>query len=326
MSNSFESFLTQHDDTDWLQVLFKLEPSLHPVDARATRIWFSFFPLKLKRAFDAAPDRQKFETDLILKGKYLVADQVDESAHFLYGHRFWPQVKQAVAAYAETSNFTTPLHEQIADVATKVAAQVNADKALLTGITAVAFMTLEQVGLEKMKQPAVMSVPHASKAPEQIVTDRNTDDSQGMFGFLRTVDKRFSVIFDENNPAARFPIVNLQDVTMAAAEDKRPHHLNDPRCKEGEGPIPVECRTCACGTCWVGVLSDTAKLSPPTAREIDKATNVFCYDGFTGEKDSPIRMACQVKSHGNISLVIPPWHGQLRKLDKHSKAAHSGDE
>lgn len=326
MSNSFESFLTQHDDADWLQVLFKLEPSLHAVDARATRIWFSFFPLKLKRAFDAAADRQKFEGDLILKGKYLLSDQVDESAHFLYGHRYWPQVKQAVASYAETSNFTTPLHEQIADVATKVAAQVNADKSLLTGITAVAFMTLEQVGLETMKQPAVMTVQHANKAPEQIVTERNTDDSQGVFGFLRTVDKRFTVTFNENIPAAKFPVVNLQDITMAAAEDKRPHHRNDPRCKEGEGPIPVECRTCACGTCWVGVLSDTAKLSPPTPREIEKATTVFCYDGFTGEKDSPIRMACQVKCHGNASIVIPPWHGQLRKLKQYSQAASGTNE
>ncbi|HEX4946682.1 MAG TPA: hypothetical protein VFZ34_08470 [Blastocatellia bacterium] len=325
MSNSFESFLTQHDDTDWLQVLFKLEPQIHPVDRRATRIWFSFFPLKLKRAFDAAEDRQKFETDLILKGKYLLADQVDEAAHFLYGHRYWPQVKQAVASYAETSNFTTPLHEQIADVATKIAAQVNADKSLLLGITAVAFMTLEQVGLGKMKQPAT-ALPHSSKAPEQIVAERNTDDSQGMFGFLRTVDKRFTVIFNEDVASARFPVTNMQDITMAAAADKRPHHLTDPRCKEGEGPIPVECRTCACGTCWVGVLSDTTKLSPPTAREIDKATTVFCYEGFTGEKDSPIRMACQVKCYGNVTIVIPPWHGQLRNLKKYHQAASGSNE
>ena len=320
MSNSFESFLSQHNDTDWLQVLFKLEPQIHPVDKRATRIWFSFFPLKLKRAFDAAEDRKKFETDLVLKGKYLLAEQVDESAQFLYGHRFWPQVKQAVASYAETSNFTTPLHEQILDVTTKVAAQVNADKSLLTGIIAVAFMTLEQVGLDILKRPAV-ATQHNNKSPEQVIADRNTDDSQGVFGFLRTIDKRFTVTFNESASAAKFPVVNMQDITMAAAEDKRPHHLNDPRCKEGEGPIPVECRTCACGTCWVGVLSDTSKLSPPTPREIDKATTVFCYEGFTGEKDSPIRMACQVKCYGNATIVIPPWHGQLRKLKNYTAPA-----
>lgn len=322
MSNSFESFLQQHDDTDWLQVLFKLEPNIHPVDQRATRIWFAFFPLKLKRAFDAAPDRQKFEVALTLKGKYLLADQVDESAHFLYGHRYWPQVKQAVVAYAEADNATTPLPEQITAVATQVASQVNAPPSLLIGITAVAFMTLEQVGLEKMKYASVMTVRHPSKSPEQVLTERNTDDSQGVFGFLRTVDKRFTVTFDENIEAAQFPVVNMQDITMAAAADKRPHHLNDPRCKEGEGPLPVECRTCACGTCWVGVLSDPTKLSPPAAREIEKVNSVFCYDGFTGEKSSPIRMACQVKCYGNVSIVIPPWHGLLRKLKAASQTAN----
>ncbi|MBS1812762.1 MAG: hypothetical protein JST84_31635 [Acidobacteria bacterium] len=322
MSNSFESFLNQHDDTDWLQVLFKLEPNIHPVDQRATRIWFAFFPLKLKRAFDAAEDQQKFEVSLTLKGKYLLRDQVDESAHFLYGHRYWPQVKQAVVNYAEASDSTAPLYEQVTTVANQVAAQVNVSPSLLLGITAVAFMTLAQVGLEKMRFAAVMTVRHSTKSPEQVLAERNTDDSQGLFGFLRTVDKRYTVTFNEDVEAAKFPVVHMQDITMAAAEDKRPHYLNDPRCKEGEGPLPVECRTCACGTCWVGVLSDPSKLSPPAAREIDKAQNVFCYDGFTGEKDSPIRMACQVKCYGNVSIVIPPWHGLLRKLKNQSYIAN----
>ena len=242
MSNSFESFLQQHDDTDWLQVLFKLEPHIHPVDQRATRIWFAFFPLKLKRAFDAAPDRQKFETDFILKGQYLLTEQVAEAAHFLYGHRYWPQVKQAVVSYAETANATAPLYEQITAVANQLAAQVKAPVSLLIGITAVAFMTLEHVGLEKMQYAAVTTIRHPATAPEQVLAERNRDDSQGMFGFLRTVDKRFSVTFNENVEEAKFPVVNMQDITMAAAEDKRPHHLNEPRCKEGEGPLPVECR------------------------------------------------------------------------------------
>ena len=325
MSNSFESFLNQHDDTDWLQILFTLEAGIHAVEQRATRIWFSFFPLKLQRAFAAADDRAIFERDLILKGKYLLAEQVDDSAHFLYGHRYWSQVKMAVAAYAETSTSTASLPEQISEVAGKVAVQVNAEKSLLVGITATAFMTLAQVGLEKMKQAASATINHSAKSPAQIIADRNNDSQGGVFGFLRSVDKRFTVNFNEENPDAKFKVVNMQDITMAAAEDKRPHHLSDPRCKEGEGPIPVECRTCACGTCWVGVLSDTAKISPPTSRELDKVANVFCYEGFTGEKDSPIRMACQVKCYGNVTIVIPPWHGQLRKLKLQDKAANGGE-
>ncbi len=315
MSNSFESFLAQHDDTDWLQVLFKLEPEIHNVDKRATRIWFSFFPLKLKRAFDLAIDRATFERDLTLKGKYLLSEQLDESAHFLYGHRYWAAVKQAVAAYAESTDSIAPLYEQIKDLATKIAAQVDADKSLLVGITAVAFMSLSQVGLEQIKQPVTVAVKHSPKSPDQIFRERNTDDSQGVLGFLRSVDKRYTVTFNEDQHQAKFKVIDLQDLTMAAATVRVPEHLTDARCRPGEGPIPVECRTCACGTCWVGVLSDPSKISPPNARELDKAKNVFCYDGFTGEKDSPIRMACQVKCHGNVSIVIPPWNGLLRKIN-----------
>ncbi len=312
---SFISLLHQHDDTDWLQVLFTLEPHIHAVDQRATRIWFSFFPLKLKRAYDAAEDTAKFETSLTLKGKYLLSEQVDESAHFLFGHRYWPQVKAAVAEHA-TAESTAPLPDQILELANKIAATVKAERSLIIGITATAFMTLEQIGVEKMKEAAQMTVKYSAKSPDQIVHARNAEASQGVFGFLRTIDKRFSVTFNENESEAKFGVVNMQDITMAAAEVTLPKHLSDARCREGEGPIPVECRTCACGTCWVGVLSDTDKISPPNERELDKVRNVFCYDGFTGEKDSPIRMACQVKCYGNVSIVIPPWHGLLKKLNK----------
>ena len=106
-----------------------------------------------------------------------------------------------------------------------------------------------------------------------------------MFGFLRTIDKRFTVTFDERNRESKFKIVHTQDLTMAAQLDKRPHHLNDPRCKAGEGPIPVECRTAACGTCWVGVLSDASKVAEPTSREINMMNETFCYSGFTGTPD-----------------------------------------
>ena len=92
----FEAYLNQHDDAAWEQVIDQVWSAIHPVDQRATRIWFAFFPLKLKRALEAAPDPAKLERDLILQGAWKLGDQVDGSAHFLYGHRYWPQVKQAV--------------------------------------------------------------------------------------------------------------------------------------------------------------------------------------------------------------------------------------
>jgi hypothetical protein len=68
------------------------------------------------------------------------------------------------------------------------------------------------------------------------------------------------------------------------------------------------------------VLSDTNKISPPNQREIDR-WRYFGYEGFTGDKDSPIRLACQLKASGNVTLVIPPWNGLIGKLDEKEKSA-----
>ncbi|MFN0123780.1 MAG: hypothetical protein ACKV2V_25035 [Blastocatellia bacterium] len=312
----YSAYLNQHDDAAWDQVLNNLMSAVHPVDRRALRIWFSFFPLRLHRALSAAPDPAKIERDLILQGTWRLADQIDSSAHFLYGHRYWPQVRAAVTASTAASPASLALDEQILEVAGKAAATCKADKSLLVAITAVAFMTLQQVGPELFARPAAPVSPKSNKTPKQILRDRSADASQGMLGFLRSVDKRFTITFDENDPAATFTATNSQDLTMAAETDKRPWHLKDNRCKEGEGPIPVECRTAACGTCWIGVLSDASKVAAPTSREIERVNKTFCYSGFTGTQDSPIRMACQTRVAGNVSLVIPPWNGLLWKLNK----------
>lgn len=323
MSNQdapFYQFLSQQDDVAWARVIAELTPSIHPVDQRAAHIWFAFFPVKLHRALADSLDQAETAKKFLLKGNYRLADQVDSSAEFLYGHCYWPEVKQAVFEYAATANSGAPLAEQIREVAHRVAGKVKANESILIGITAVAFGALQQVGAETFKQPAKprSGIPH--KSPDQIVADRAKDDSQGFFGFLKSVDKKFSVIFRENEPGCSFPVIYAQDVTTAAAQDKREHHLRDQRCMAGEGAIPVECRTASCGTCWVGVLSPTEKISPPNDREINRWV-YFGYEGFTGEADSPIRLACQMKAYGNVTIVIPPWNGQIGKLNEKEKTA-----
>jgi ferredoxin len=311
--NHFSHYLNQQNDADWAKIIDDLP--IHPVDRQATRIWFAFFPFKLQRALATNPE--EIAKQLLLKGKYLLTDQVDSSAEFLYGHRYWPDVKAEVAEHAGSSSADTPLAVQIREVARRAAAKVKADESLLTGITAVAFATLQQVGLDLFKQPAQAGVygKNWRKRPDEIVKERARDDGQGIFGFLKTVDKEFTVNFRECEPGSEFGIVNMQDVTMAASFDKRAHHLRDERCMSGEGPIPVECRTSSCGTCWVGVLSPTEKISPPSEREISRWV-YFGYEGFTGKEDSPIRLACQMKAYGNVTIVIPPWNGMIGKLDE----------
>ena len=267
---SFEKFLNQHDEEAWSATLVTLLRAAQEVDRNATQIWFAFYPLPLARALQQSDDPEKLAQQLLLQGDYELKDQIDSSHAFLYGHRFWPQVKKAVEQHAEqwhrlqsvssalppTEVGATSLADQILTVATSVAQRLKKDESLLVGITAVAFMTVQQAGLAAFKaSPGTISIDskHAKKSPEQILRDRAKEDSQGLLGFLRTVNKQFTVTHDENDDKAKYKLNEGQDLAWGAANDRaRDWRAIDPR--RIEGPIPVECRSASCGTCWVGVL------------------------------------------------------------------------
>src|SRR6266478_4425329 len=99
--NPFEQFLSHKDEEAWSAALATLLRSIHEVDRNATQIWFAFYPLSLFRALQQSNDRDKLAPQLLLQGDYELKDQVDRSHKFLYGHRFWPQVKTAVEQHAD---------------------------------------------------------------------------------------------------------------------------------------------------------------------------------------------------------------------------------
>ena len=100
----FESFLNQHDEEGWLAAVTTLLRSIHEVDKTATQIWFSFYPLGLFTALQEAADPEKLARELLLQGDYYLKNQIDSSHKFIYGHRYWPDVKKAVEQYAEEWN------------------------------------------------------------------------------------------------------------------------------------------------------------------------------------------------------------------------------
>jgi ferredoxin len=325
----FENFLRQQDEAAWARALETLLPAIHEVDRNATSIWFAFFPLALARAFEQADDPEKLAQVLLMQGRYRLADQIDSSHAFFYGHRYWPEVKRAVAAEAARGQEATqgPLAEHIRRVAREVAAQKKVDESLVTGITAVAFMTLQQVGLEAFAA-AVDEVridgKSARQSPEKILQERAKNDSQGLLGnLLRTTDKRWTVVWNEHDPTARFKMIHRQEVASAAATDKRDWSQVDPRCTVDEGPIPVQCRSASCGTCWVGVLGGAEKLTEVSPRE-RKAMQLFGYID-TDDPRPLIRLSCQAQGEGAVSLVIPSWNGvfgkYLRKLKEGNATA-----
>lgn len=318
----FETFLDEHDDEAWSATLTTLLRSIHEVDRNATQIWFAFYPLSLFRALQSSDDPDKLASQLLLQGKYYLLDQISSSHTFLYGHRFWPTVKAAVEKHAAGFSATkTPLVDQIATVAQTIAQDSSIDRSLLVGITAVAFMTVQQVGLTAFKNdPGRMLIEpkQAQRSPEQILRERAKDDSQGILGFLKTIDKKWTITFDENDPSAKYRMNNVQDLAWGAADDRsRNWREIDPR--RVEGPIPVECRSASCGTCWVGVLGGAEKLSDVAAREGKKIKEFGYID--TAEPKPLIRLACQAQTYGAVSIVIPPWNGVFGKYLRRQKEA-----
>src|SRR6266851_695806 len=149
----FETYLNQHGEEAWADTLTTLLRSVHDVDKNATQIWFAFYPLSLFHALQEAENAEALAQQLLLKGHYFLKDQIDSSHKFLYGHRYWPEVKKAIEAATENfdASDNIPLSDQILKVARGVADTLKADQSLLVGITAVGFMTAQQAGLAAFK-------------------------------------------------------------------------------------------------------------------------------------------------------------------------------
>jgi ferredoxin len=313
MSTQFESYLKQHDEESWAATLTTLLRAIHEVDRNATQIWFAFYPLSLFQALEHSEDPEKLAQQLLIQGNYRLKDQIDSSHTFLYGHRFWPDVRSAVQKYARAfSGGGGSLSDEILAVAREAAKQAKVDESLVIGIT-VAFMTIRQAGLaafEDAPGKVLIDKKHARKSPADVLRERAVDDSQGFFAFLRTVDKKWTITHDENDERAKYRLNHLQDLAWGAADDRsRNWREIDPR--RIEGPIPVECRSASCGTCWVGVLGGAEKLSDVAAREGKKIKEFGYVD--TSEPKPMIRLACQAQAQGAVSIVIPPWNGVFGK-------------
>jgi ferredoxin len=327
MSNSptaFETFLNQQDEESWSATLTTLLRSIHEVDRNATQIWFAFYPLALFQALANSDDSEQLFQRLLMQGNFYLKDQIDTSHTFLYGHRFWPKVKAALQKHAsDFQSNNTSLSDQIVSVAQGVAKEAKVDVSLLVGITAVAFMTVHQAGVAAFAGPGKVFIDqkHARKSADQVLRERAKDDSQGLLGFLRTVNKKWTVTHNENDDKAHYVMNNIQDLAWGAADD-RSRNWREIDARRIEGPIPVECRSASCGTCWVGVLGGADKLSDVAARE-SKKIKEFGYTD-TNEPKPLIRLACQAQTQGAVSIVIPPWNGVFGKyLQEHKAASES---
>ncbi|MBP6005237.1 MAG: (2Fe-2S)-binding protein [Pyrinomonadaceae bacterium] len=311
---NLETYLSKFNETDWLAAVETLLPEIHEVDRNAVQIWFRFYPLELMRQIAAGEDREEVIRGFALQGNFELKDQIDTSHHFLYGHRYWKTVKAAIEAEAAVFTDQTPeLADEIRDIAKLVAEKLSVEPQMIIAMVAIGLATLNQAGLDavkaatgEVKKPAGIM----AKSPNAVIAERAADDSQGLLGFLKTINKRFSVHFSSVNSSGKFPIMQAQEITGASANDRsQDWQKQDDRC--WEGPVPVECTAASCGTCWVGVLGGQEKLSEVTPRE-RRQMKVFGYN--QGDDAKPfLRLACQPVAEGNVTIVIPPWNGVFGK-------------
>jgi ferredoxin len=305
----FVAFLAEHDDERWLRAIDRIAASIHPVDRAATRIWFHFFPMALQRAMER-PDAADLARRMTLAGRWRLADQIHTGHAFLYGHRYWPQAHAATLAYADEAPSSLDLGAQIHEIARRVSAAAGAPESLVLGVSAVALRTLQQVGAERMATSTGEAATRPAISADAVVHARAREAAGGVLG-LFGVKRPPEVVFDEQRADASFALVPSQHLATAAALDTRPHRALDPRCSEG--PIPVHCRSCSCGTCWVGVLGGAEALSPIDGRERDKLAEC----GVIVEGSHPVmRLACMAQAHGRTTLVIPPWNGLVGRVLK----------
>lgn len=310
--------MTSHDSAVWSHTIDTLIPRIHEVDRNATRIWFRFYPPALADAFARTDNPEKLAHALRLDGQYRLVDQCDTSHWFFHGHRFWPHVKAAVIKQATSHGQPSAspdldLLATILAVAQDAAAAAHTEESLVRGIAAVGVMTLQQIGLAAFAHaPGTAEGPSglARKSPDQILAARRKDERQGLMGLIRgAANARYRVTFDERRPDAGFSVISHTPLTNGSARDTRPYPSTPRRCHEG--PIPVECRTASCGTCWIGVLAGAEKLSDVEEQEA-KLLKDCGY--FTKTEAKPvIRLACKAVAAGNVTIVIPTWNGFLSK-------------
>ncbi len=299
----------------WLDALDELGSSMHPVDRDATRIWFAFWPLELKAALESSGDPEAMARSMDLEGEWRLEAQIDSAVAFLYGAHFWAPVKKAVSRHDEGS---ASLAETIRAIAIGVAAHEKVDVALVLGITAVALMTFREVGQEAFDE--VVDAPARGellpKNPERVVAKRKRESSDGLLTFLKGINRRWDVRWNERTKNGTFRAITGQDIAMAGDSVEQEYRSLDYR--RTAGPVPVECRVGSCGYCWIGLLEGRGSLTEISEFERERLA-YFGYDTINDNTDKHplIRLACQSQCYGDVTLAIPPWNGELQR--RHQK-------
>lgn len=301
-----ENFLGNIPEQSWLSAADELASEIHEADRDAIKIWLRFNSLGLHDYLASGGAAES----VALQGTFGLRGRLRESMRFLYSSRYLNFVCDEIEAEA-TSFDADNIKTVVGRIAAAAARRARIDIGLAIPVTLAALMSVRQTGLAQTLEEARNAAQTSAKnqSADQVAGNRKRDDRQGPLGFLRTVNKRFTVTFDESARRS-FPVMQNQEIASASQADKsRDWQAEDSRC--WQGPVPIECVSASCGTCWIGVLGGREKLSEVSRRE-RRAMKVFGYNQPDDERPC-IRLACQARAEGNVTITIPSWNAVFGK-------------
>ena len=308
-------WLAKLDQSVWDQTVKELLPKAHEIDRLPLRIWFAWWPIKLTRGLSSATDVSDLERHWELRGDFSLEQQLSKTLGIFYAASCWSEVVRSTLNWVEgeggQEDLETDLLDLILVTGQEVSLESDIDVAFILPLQAVAFMVLCQMGAGSLGKSEV-SISSKSVNPNQILKKRQREKGFGILSFLRDADQQHTVCFDEGS-GDKFTAYHEQDLSMAAAMDTRDHTAADPRCTEG--PIPFQCRSGSCGSCWIGVVGGKERLAPISEYEKRRLQ----YFGYLSKEDldthPPVRLACQSACRGNVTILVPPWNGVLNGRD-----------
>ncbi len=266
---TLEAHLARFSPAEWDTAVDTLAPEIHPIDIDATRVWLAFFPIETPAA----------RADARAKGR--LAEHIDSSHTFLYGHRYWPQARRAVLALAAEASYPDALTEIITRVADHASRTSSVDRDQLIGIAIVGLMTLRQCGIEKFGSGnGVVLLPMnvEARSIRQVLRRRRLQRKQGLRGILGGRRNRFRMTFDENVPGAMFNVIAGESLASSAPQ----------------------------GTSLIGVLAGADRLSPiDPATEGKELQALGCAQPRSATGAPIIRLVRHARPHGDVTFVIP---------------------
>ncbi len=262
---TFVDHLSRYAPGDWASAVETLAPEIHPIDLSATRVWFAFFPRGPR------------------------PEAIESSHRFLYGHRYWPQVKRAILTAAKDASWSAILPELLERLADHATRTTQVDRDQLLGITAASLLTLRYVGLDAFAESAgTVQLPNRAHV-RSIRQVRRARERQrwhlfgSMFGKLR-----FRMTYNEASPDGSFDVIEGGTIASGMPSGMR------------------QCGSTCSGACVIGVLAGAQYLSPIDVDEAARLESSGYAQSMSAEGHPIMRLACYARPGGEVSFVMRP--------------------